>query len=55
MLDKNEENYKNLSTSRAKRAFQLRLKTFFTIFEGFYVGEMQKLAGTSLDRSYEIF
>ena len=41
MLDKNEENYKNLSTSRAKRAFQLRLKTFFTIFEGFYVGEIK--------------
>ena len=40
MLDKNEENYKNLNILRAKRAFQLKLKAFFIIFEGFYVSEM---------------
>ena len=33
-----------------KRAFQLKLKAFFIFFEGFYVGEIEKLAGSSLDK-----
>ena len=40
MLDKNEENLKNLNTSRAKRASHLKLKAFFIILEGFYVGKI---------------
>ena len=50
MLGKNEKNYKSFNTSRAKRAFQLKLKAFFIFFEGFYVGEIEKLAGSSLDK-----
>ena len=34
-----EAKLQNLITSRAKRAFQMKLKSFFIIFEGHYVGE----------------
>ena len=41
--------------TKIEGAFQLKLKAFFIIFEGFYVGEIKKLADTSLEKSYDIF
>ena len=40
------EYLKNVSTSRAKRAFQLKLKASFKIFEGFYVGVYLKYSSS---------
>ena len=42
MADKEKKGrwkYKNLNISRTKRAFQMKQKTFFTVFEGLSFGE----------------
>ena len=39
-LDKKKKNHTNLNTSRTKKEFQLKLKTFVVIFEKLYVSEI---------------
>ena len=40
---KEEEKYKKLNILRRKRAFQMKQKTFFTMFEGLSFGEKIKI------------
>ena len=37
------KNYKNLNILRAKRAFSIKLKTFFIVFQGLAFGEKIKI------------
>ena len=40
---------------KSQENVSVEIKSIFRIFEGFYAGEIKKLAGTSLEWSYEIF
>ena len=40
---------------KSQESVSVEIKSIFRIFEGFYVGEIKKLADTSLEWSYEIF
>ena len=50
-LENEEQKHRNLITSGAKKAFQMKLKSFFIIFEEHYVGETEILAGTRCEKN----
>ena len=42
-VEKKGESYKNLNILKTKRAFLMKLKTFFIVFEGLSFGENIKI------------
>ena len=45
---KERKKYKNLNILRTKRAFQMKQKAFFVVFEGLSFGEKMKSSGHKL-------